>query len=160
MPANPLSELSPAWCRECGAEVERDAVDCPACAAPRPSQADWAGEGFEYRSTREFRGWPLVHIAFGIDRSGRIRTAKGIVAVGQRAVGGVAVGILALGFISCGVISAGVVSFGIVAVALAVACGVNAIAPVALGVVAVGFAVGGLHPIGWKVILSGAADLR
>ena len=139
-------------CRECREEASPDAVTCPHCGAPRPARAEWHGEGFEYKSARSLAGWPLVHVAFGIDREGRIRTARGVVAIGQRAVGGVAIGILALGLVSIGVAAGGVISLGVVAVGLGLACGVNAIAPVAFGMVAFGFAAGGLHPIGWKIL--------
>jgi hypothetical protein len=143
-----------ALCRDCREEVSLDAVTCPHCGAPRPARAEWNGEGFEYRSERTLGGWPLVHVAFGIGRDGRVRTARGVIAIGQRAVGGVAIGILALGVISMGVVCGGVVSLGVVAVALALACGVNAIAPVAFGVVACGILVGGVQPLGWKILFA------
>lgn len=146
-----------ALCRDCREEVSQDALTCPHCGAPRPARAEWHGEGFEYRSKRQLGDWPLVHIAFGIGRDGRIRTARGVISIGQRAVGGVAIGILALGVVSCGVLSIGVVSLGVVAAALVLACGVNAVAPVAYGVVAVGFVTGGLQVFGWQTGLPPAA---
>jgi hypothetical protein len=153
---NPALPPEPALtlCRECRGEVPGDVVTCPHCGAPRPARAEWRGEGYEYRSARTFGGWPLVHVAFGIDRDGKVRTARGVIAIGQRAVGFVAIGILALGVISLGVVCGGVISLGVVAVALGLACGVNAIAPVAFGVVAFGFAAGGVQAIGWKILFS------
>jgi len=155
-PVKPALPLEPAssLCRECRGEVLGDAVTCPHCGAPRPAQAEWNGEGFEYRSRRTFGGWPLVHVAFGIGRDGRIRTARGVIAIGQRAVGFLAIGILALGVISLGIVCGGVISLGVVAVALGLACGVNAIAPVAFGVVAFGFVAGGVQALGWKILFS------
>ena len=141
-------------CRDCSLPVSLDALTCPQCGAPRPALREWNGEGYEWKSATTLAGWPLVHVAFGIDRAGKIRTARGLIAIGQRAVGGVAVGILALGVISCGVVCGGVVSFGVVAVALGLACGVNAIAPIAFGVVAAGFMAGGVQAIGWKILFS------
>jgi hypothetical protein len=141
-------------CRDCAIPVSLDAVTCPQCGAPRPALSEWNGEGYEWKSTATVAGWPLVHIAFGIDRAGKVRTARGIVAIGQRAIGGIACGILALGVVSCGVVCGGLVSLGVVAIGLALACGVNAIAPVAFGVVALGLMVGGVNAIGWKILFS------
>jgi hypothetical protein len=141
-------------CRDCSQTVSLDAPTCPQCGAPRPAQREWNGEGYEWKSATTLAGWPLVHIAFGIDRDGKMRTARGVVAIGQRAVGGFAVGILAAGLVSCGVVCGGIVSFGVVAGALVLACGVNALAPIAIGVVGVGIMAGGVHAIGWKILFS------
>ena len=141
-------------CRDCAEPVNLDAVTCSQCGAPRPALREWNGEGYEWKSTAALAGWPLVHVAFGIDREGKVRVARGIIALGQRAVGGVAVGILALGVISCGVVCGGVASLGVVAGGLVVACGVNAVAPIAFGVVAVGVMAGGVQAIGWKILFS------
>jgi serine/threonine-protein kinase len=49
--------------------------------------------GCDYRSKTELFGWPLLHVATGIDpKTGRKRIAKGIIAVGDVAVGGFALG--------------------------------------------------------------------
>ena len=141
-------------CRDCSETVSLDAVTCPRCGAPRPARRDWNGEGYEWKSATTLAGWPLVHVAFGIDRAGKVRTARGVIAIGQRAIGGFACGILAVGVVSCGVVCGGLISCGVVAIALALACGVNAIAPVAFGVVAIGFVVGGVNAIGWKILYS------
>lgn len=141
-------------CRDCSLPVSLDAVTCPQCGAPRPALREWNGDGYEWKSTTTLAGWPLVHIAFGIDRTGKIRTARGIVAIGQRAVGGIACGILSFGVVSLGVVSGGIVSLGVVAGGLVLACGVNAIAPLAFGVVAVGVMAGGVNAIGWKILFS------
>jgi hypothetical protein len=141
-------------CRDCSVPVSLDAVTCPHCGAPRPARREWTGEGYEWKSATTIAGWPLVHVAFGIDREGKVRIARGIVAIGQRAIGGLAIGILALGVVSCGVVCAGVTSFGVVAGALVLACGVNAVAPIAFGVVAAGVVAGGVQAIGWKVLFS------
>ena len=141
-------------CRDCAEPVSSDALTCPHCGAPRPALREWNGAGYEWKSAATFAGMPLVHVAFGIDREGRVRTARGIIAVGQRAIGGVAVGILAAGVISCGVVCGGVVSLGVVAGALLLACGVNAVAPLAVGVIAFGAVAGGVNAIGWKILFS------
>lgn len=143
-------------CRDCAAEVSSDAVVCPHCGAPRPAQRDWQGEGYEWKTTATWLGLPLVHVAFGNDRAGQARVARGIVAIGLRAVGGVACGIVAGGFFSIGVVSVGFFSLGVVSVAAVIAAGVNAIGPVAFGVVACGLGGGGVQFIGWKLLFSSA----
>jgi hypothetical protein len=156
---NSPSSIQLPLCRDCRREVSPDAFSCPHCGAPRPARQDWNGEGYEWRSATSLGRWPLVHIAFGIDRAGKVRTARGIIAIGQRAVGGIACGILTLGVVSCGVVCGGVFSFGVVAIGLLLACGVNAIAPVATGVVAIGFVSGGVSAIGWKILFSAVKPL-
>jgi hypothetical protein len=141
-------------CRDCAETVSSDAFQCPHCGAPRPAWPEWNGEGYEWKSAATIGGLPWVHVAFGIGRDRRVRTARGVIAIGQRAVGGIAVGILALGVISCGIVAGGVLSLGVVAVGAAAACGVNAIAPAAFGVVAVGMVGAGVHVVAWKVLFS------
>jgi len=59
--------------------------------------------GYEYRSKTEVFGWPLVHIATGINpATGRRRIAKGIIAIGDTAIGGVAIGGGAVGGVAVG----------------------------------------------------------
>ena len=143
-------------CRDCAAEVSSDAIICPHCGAPRPAQADWQGEGYEWQTAATWLGLPLIHVAFGNDAAGRARVARGIVAIGLRAVGGLACGIVAGGFVSIGIVSVGMFSLGVVSVAALLAVGVNALGPVAFGVVACGLGGGGVQFIGWKVLLSSA----
>src|SRR5579872_2370467 len=67
------------------------------------------GYGYEYKSAASFGGWPLVHIASGIDPATmQPRIARGIVAVGN-----VAVGVLAIGGFACGLFTVGGASFGL-----------------------------------------------
>jgi hypothetical protein len=92
--------------------------------------------GWEYRSKAQIGGWPLLHIARGIDlETRRPRVARGIIAIGNVAIGG-----LAIGGIACGGVTLGGFSFGLVAV------GGIAVGGVALGGFALGIflAVGGL----------------
>jgi len=79
--------MSLSTCRECGAQVSTEALTCPQCGAPRPSQSTWTGPGYEWKSARTFLGYPLVHVAFGRDSRGRLRVARGIIAIGQFAIG-------------------------------------------------------------------------
>ena len=111
--------------------------------------------GTEYKSERKLWGLPLVHIAFGIDpRTGKPRTARGVLAIGDRAygvfafggfaMGAFAFGGVALGGISFGGVTGGLVSFGGVALALLLAFGGFAIGAIAYGGFAAGYlAMGG-----------------
>ena len=119
---------------------------------------------FEYRSKATLFGWPLVHVATGVDpASGRKRRAKGIIAMGNLPLGVIAFGDVAVGVVACGifgyglisvsVIAVGVVSLGSLAVGLVLAMGGVAVGPVALGGAALGYyATGalawGMHAIG------------
>jgi hypothetical protein len=74
-------------CRVCQREVSSEAAFCPHCGAVQPGNPQWRGPGFEWRSAQTIYGYPLVHIAFGKDERGRLRVAKGIIAIGQFALG-------------------------------------------------------------------------
>jgi hypothetical protein len=74
-------------CRECGKDVSTDALTCPSCGAQRPASRDWTGTGFEWTSRTKIWGIPLVHVAFGKNSRGKLRVAKGVVAIGQFAIG-------------------------------------------------------------------------
>jgi len=86
-------------CRECQREVSTEATTCPHCGAPRPSDQEWRGTGYEYRSERTFYGYPLIHVAFGKDARGRRRVAKGIIAIGQFAFGVITVAQFGVGLV-------------------------------------------------------------
>ena len=146
--------MNPPTCRACQQTVSLDAVTCPHCDTPRPALAEWNGEGYEWKTAGTWMGTPWIHVAFGLDRDAKLRTARGIIAIGPRARGVIAVGILATGIISIGVISLGVFSLGVLSVALCAAIGVNAVAPIAFGITAFGYLVGGLEPIGWRFLLA------
>ncbi len=138
-------------CPECEREVSDQAVACPHCGHPIRG-----AYGYEYRSERELFGLPLVHIVSGsgIDPvTGRLRVAKGIIAVGPIAVGGLAFGGSAIGVISFGGAALGLVAVGGVAVGALLALGGLAIGFVALGGGAIGYyALGGgawgVHALG------------
>ena len=105
---------------------------------------------FEYRSSTTLFGWPLVHVATGVDpATGRKRTAKGIIAMGNAPRGIIAFGDVAVGVVACGifgyglfsvsVVAVGLVALGSVSVGLVLAIGGVAVAPVALGGAACGY---------------------
>ncbi|HWQ91564.1 MAG TPA: carboxypeptidase-like regulatory domain-containing protein, partial [Clostridia bacterium] len=114
----------------------------------------WAA-GVNWKSKTCLWGWPLIHVASGIDPdTGKQRVAKGIIAIGGIARGGLAIGGIAMGFVSFGGLALGVVSFGGLglgllafggmALGLLAALGGGAAAPIAIGGGSVGyFAYGG-----------------
>jgi predicted Ser/Thr protein kinase len=109
------------------------------------------GPGVDYRTEMELFGWPLVHVATGIDpKTGRQRVAKGIIAMGDIAVGGVALGGMACGIIAFGGLAGGLITFagasfglllavGGAAIGLGFSCGGLAIGSVAMGGMAIGY---------------------
>ncbi len=114
--------------------------------------------GYEYRSEATFLGLPLVHIAQGIDpQTGRMRVARGIIAVGNVAIGVLAIGGFALGGIALGGFALGVVALAGIAVGFASFGGMALGLWLALGGMAVSaqYAVGGLalapHALGGNV---------
>ena len=99
--------------------------------------------GWEYKSKRTWFGLPLLNVANGVDpRTGKVRHARGIVAIGGvatgwlamggRAYGGIAFGGIAAGGVALGGIAAGLVAFGGLTLALLMAVGGLALAPIAV----------------------------
>lgn len=88
---------------------------------------------YEYKSKREIKGIPLVHVNIGIGRK-----AKGIIAIGLAAKGIVSIGFASMGIISLGFASLGVISIGLAALGL-VAAATLAAGILSFGAIAVGF---------------------
>jgi hypothetical protein len=138
-------------CPECEGDVSDQALACPHCGYPIRG-----GYGYEYRSERELFGLPLVHIVsgHGIDpATGRIRVAKGIIAVGPVAVGGLALGGAAFGVVSLGGMALGLLALGGVGIGVLLAMGGLAVGFVAVGGAAIGYyalggGVVGVHTLG------------
>jgi hypothetical protein len=104
-----------------------------------------AREHIEFRSTKEWRGWPLVHVSFGgIGADGQqLRChARGIIAIGDTATGLIAVGAFARGVVAIGADARGVVAIG------AFAVGLVTIASMGLGLVVIGAYAVGMSSIG------------
>jgi hypothetical protein len=58
-----------------------------------------SGTGFEWKSQRTVYGWPLVHVAFGREASGKFRVAKGVIAIGQFGIGLFTIAQIGVGFL-------------------------------------------------------------
>ena len=130
-------------CRECRGQVSTQAFACPHCGAPFPWKAEWRGTGFEWRSRSSLWGLPIVHVAMGRDPSGKLRVARGIVAVGQFAVGFITIAQFGLAYVfGVGQFIAGPVVVAQFALALVFG----------LGQVASGIAAVGQFAIGWYVL--------
>jgi hypothetical protein len=86
-------------CRECRNPVSSAARSCPKCGAPQPALAKLTGTGFEWKSRQTVCGWPLVHVAFGREASGKFRVAKGVLAIGQFGIGLFTIAQIGVGFL-------------------------------------------------------------
>lgn len=122
-------------CRVCQAPVSSMAHACPRCGAPFPARVGWNGTGYEWKSPGTFRGIPLVHVAWGRDAKGKLRVAKGVVAIGQFGIGAFTIAQFGVGLI-----------FGF---------GQFVAAPIAIGQFALGLVAAGQFGIG---ILAGAGQ--
>jgi tRNA A-37 threonylcarbamoyl transferase component Bud32 len=119
--------------------------------------AAWRPYGYEYRSKTMLFGMPLLHICSGLDpATGRIRVARGIVAIGDRAVGGLAIGGLAYGVIAIGGGALGIFAFGGGAIGLLFALGGGALGGIALGGGAIGLIAFGGGAVGLVALGGGA----
>jgi len=125
-------------CPECGKKISDKALICPQCGFSRRG----GFYCFEYRSQRKLFGLPLLHIVLGpaIDPStGRLRVAKGVIAIGGVSVGLISLGGLSVGLISIGGLAVGLAAIGGCALGLCLAVGGMAIGFVAIGGGALGY---------------------
>jgi hypothetical protein len=132
--------MSLTLCRECKKEVSPNAAMCPSCGAPKPADPEWNGWGFDWKSQATFYGWPLVHISVGKDKNGKLRVAKGWIAIGQFGIGAVTIAQFGIGVIfGLGQFMLGIVAVAQFAVALLFGLGQFATGYIAIGQIAVGY---------------------
>ena len=113
--------------------------------------------GSEYRSQRTLWGWPLVHVATGYDlATGKVRIARGVIAIGNLAIGAIAIGGGAVGLVAIGGGAIGMISLGGLAIGLLLALGGGAIGAVAVGGGAIGLVAVGGGAIGYYAMGGGA----
>jgi hypothetical protein len=142
-------------CQECNNDISDNAVICPHCGSAG-SRFLWS---YEYRSKRMLFGLPLVHIVMGPvfnPATGKIRVAKGIIAVGGIAYGVIAMGGISFGVISLGGLAVGLAAIGGCALGMGLALGGLAVGFIALGGAAIGYyAIGGgawgVHALGENI---------
>jgi hypothetical protein len=146
-------------CPDCNNDISDKAVICPHCGA--------VGQGFfrafEYRSKKTLFGLPLVHIVWGpaFDPvTGRMRIAKGIIAIGGISVGVLAIGGVAFGAIALGGVAVGLAALGGVALGMILAIGGLAVGFVALGGAAIGYYAVGGGACGIHTLSGNAGDTR
>jgi len=132
-------------CPECKARISDQAISCPHCGRPIKAEAMPArlyrpAWGFEWKSKAMIGRWPLIHIAIGRDgTTGRLRVAKGVIAVGQFGVGLVTIAQFGVGlFFGFGQFVAGLTAIGQIAIALYFGMGQIATGEIAIGQIAVG----------------------
>ena len=105
-----------------------------------PGNPKWNGWGVDWKSEATYGGFPLVHVAFGRDRHGKLRVAKGILAVGQFAVGLVTIAQFGVGLLfGFGQIIGGLTALAQVAVTPYFAIGQLATGYVAIGQLALAY---------------------
>jgi hypothetical protein len=127
-------------CRECRKEVSTNAGSCPHCGAPRPAKQDWNGWGYDWKTKTSFYGWPLVHVSVGKDRNGKLRVAKGWIAIGQFGIGLVTVAQFGIGVLfGFGQFIIGITAIAQFAAALLFGLGQFASGYVAIGQIAFGY---------------------
>ena len=127
-------------CRECKRDVSTHAKVCPSCGAPMPFKQQFNGRGFEWKSSIDVYGYPLIHIAFGRDENNKIRVAKGIIAIGQFAIGLVTIAQFGMGLLfGFGQFILGPFVIAQFAFALVLGVGQISIAYIAIGQIAIGY---------------------
>lgn len=96
---------------------------------------------YEYKSKKMIGGVPLVHVNIGWG----VKTARGIIAIGNIAQGVISIGLVSLGVLSFGIVSLGLIAFGAFSLALLLGLGAITLGLVAIGAIAIGlFSIGAI----------------
>lgn len=108
---------------------------------------------YEYESPRKFLGLPLLSINLGFDNPyGKMRHARGIIAIGNQATGVIAFGFfVARGVFTVALIATGLVSVSIGSIAL-LSVSVVGLGIVSVSVFAVGYLAVGILALGYKCV--------
>mgnify|MGYP000507137249 CR=1 FL=1 len=129
-------------CPKCSREISEGIQFCPYCGF-KINQAIVEKTGFEWKSSFEILGIPFIHIALGKDAGGRLRVAKGIIAIGQCGIGLITVAQFGIGLI----FGLGQFMFGLITIAQ-FAIGIL----FGLGQFATGYVVIGQFALGWYAL--------
>lgn len=144
-------------CRYCGEFLDGRTVSAASASSGYIVPAYWA---YEYRSSIELFGMPLVHIAYGVNpTTGLPRVARGFIAIGNFAIGVFAVGGIALGLFVLSGIGLGLVTIAGIAMGVIVAFGgISMSLGLAVGGVALSlyYAIGGLPLAPYTLSATGA----
>lgn len=136
-------------CRECKHEISTEAPMCPNCGAPWPARAGWRGWGFEWKTAATMFGYPVIHVAVGRDARGRLRVARGIIAIGQFGIGVITIAQVGIGLLfGFGQVIVGLTALAQIAVAPWIAVGQLAFGYIAVGQLAFGVYASGMHAFG------------
>ncbi len=131
----------------------------------RRFNAVFAATPYEYESPRKIFGWPLLSINLGFDNpGGKMRHARGIIAIGNQATGVLAFGL----FLACGAFAIAPIAAGGLAVSVAsaalvsvsvVGVGIVSVSIFAVGYLAVGILALGIKSVGIVAIGQGAVGI-
>lgn len=113
----------------------------------------FAAVPYEYQSPRKVFGLPLLHINLGFDNpSGKMRRARGVIAIGNQATGVLAFGLFfASGIFTIAPVAVGGLAVSVGGLALA-SVSVVGIGLVSVSIFAVGWLAVGIIPLGVKSV--------
>uniref|UniRef100_A0A7C4X7Q8 Zinc ribbon domain-containing protein n=1 Tax=candidate division WOR-3 bacterium TaxID=2052148 RepID=A0A7C4X7Q8_UNCW3 len=126
-------------CPECKREITKKMNFCPFC-GHRFDDPFGIVRGFEWKSGFDVLGYPLIHIAVGKDVNGKIRVAKGIIAIGQFGIGLITIAQFGVGLLfGLGQFVFGLVTVGQFAIGILFGLGQFATGYIVIGQIAFGW---------------------